>query len=112
MNDEVEIDELLQAVRLNVDVANFLNLTDREKIEAFYREVDTDEDGQITWEEFRAYYIRNQSRKLQQTPRTPSQPKPDHAPAPPSSSPPTLRSLNKDTLKDTGSSLFLSDVVP
>lgn len=54
----ISVDELEKATKMNPDVAEFLNLHSRDAVEKFFREIDSDEDGEVTWEEFKAYYIR------------------------------------------------------
>lgn len=57
-DNTISLDELEKAVKMNKDVADFLNLHSRHAVDKFFKNLDSNQDGEVTWEEFKAYYIR------------------------------------------------------
>lgn len=101
LNHTIGMEELERAAKLNKDIATFLNLHSRQSVEKFFRNVDSDESGEVTWEEFKAYYFRQ---RLQQSP-------PKSAPADigsPGKSPPPKSQQSSPTLNRAVSTAKLS----
>merc|ERR1719310_1244237 len=65
----ISVDELVRAVKMNKDVADFLDLKSRADIEKFFADLDSDGNGEVTWEEFKAFYIRESMKKKAKSPK-------------------------------------------
>jgi len=57
-DNTISVDELHKAATMNKEVSEFLELETRQGVEKFFKHLDSDENGEVTWEEFKAYYIR------------------------------------------------------
>lgn len=91
----ISLDELERAVRMNQSVAEFLNLKSRQEVEEFFKAMDSDGDGEVTWEEFKAFYVRRNFKESQSLPKLSEDPEasPDKTVNPKSS--PARKNLNR-----------------
>lgn len=62
---KISKDELIQALRQSQEVSNALQIRTREEADKFFQEIDTDEDGDVSWDELKAHFIKTKYAKSQ-----------------------------------------------
>jgi Ca2+-binding EF-hand superfamily protein len=62
-DERISLLELIQACKKNREVSSMLGLKTREEAERWFQGLDADESGDVSWDEFKAHFIRSRKAK-------------------------------------------------